>query len=66
MPIEPAEMNGLKLYLFLVEEAERLRSSLMGKIAADLALAGLRIVGCADPRDQQELDIEQLERAQQH
>ena len=38
----------------------------MGEIASDLALTGLRIVGRADARDQQQLHIEELKRAEQN
>jgi hypothetical protein len=38
----------------------------MGEVAADMAFPALRIVGLADTREQKQLDIEKLERAQQH
>ena len=56
----------IEVVFVLVEEPDRGRHRLMGEIAADLALAGLRIVGRADARQQQKLDVEKLERAQQH
>ena len=38
----------------------------MGEIAADLTLAGVWIVGRADARQQQKLDVEKLKRTQQY
>jgi hypothetical protein len=56
----------IEVEFLVVEKSDRGRGRLMGEIAADLSLAGLRVVGRADARQQQELDVEKLERAQQH
>ncbi len=48
-----------------IEEADHARHGLVGEVAADVARAGLRIVGLADPGEQQKLDVEQLKCAQE-
>ena len=51
-------MNGLKLNLSLSKNPMALGDRLMGEVAADHTLIGDRIVGLADARLQQELNVE--------
>ena len=51
-------MNGLKLNLSLSKKPLALEDRLVGEIAADHPLVGDRIVGLANARLQQELNVE--------
>ena len=50
----------------VVEEAVHARRDLIRIIASDHALAGVRIVGLADSREQKQVDVEQLKGTEQH
>src|SRR5581483_11527352 len=56
----------IEVELVLVEEGDRTRHGLVREVAPDLPLPGRRIVRLADAGEEEQLDVEQLERAEQH
>ena len=64
MPCAPVAMNGLRILSFRISTDAG--CGLIGIVAADHALPGLRVVGLADSRQQHQPHIEQRESADQH